>query len=150
MDLVVRKIDEDELIAMVVSAISNSKSFIEKIEALHSKLTAKSGTSTQSNPPDNDAGVALSTLTAKGKGYEAHGRSTGIGKEFIVLAGSTINPTAANSIPDAANVKRQKLQSSGVIKKFTFKQDYVFDSASAAAAVIGGRSVSANEFWKSL
>ena len=106
---------------------------------------------TSDSPNHDDSGVALPTLIARGKGYVAKGRLTGQGDSFVVLAGSTINQITANTMPPAAKAKRQELQSPkfGVIKNFAFKQDHVFSSASAAAAVIGGRSVSAKKFWKS-
>jgi len=93
----------------------------------------------------------LPTFEAESSGrYKATGKPTGIGKAFMVLAGSTISSTEADSIPPSAKDNRTELQASGVIKDFRFEQDYVFRSPTAAAGVVGGASVNGNTFWVGL
>ena len=86
-------------------------------------------------------------LTARGKEFKAIGKPTGDGEKFVVLAGSTINPTEAPSLPDSKKAKRQELQSLGVIVNFTFERNFVFDSSSEAAGVVTGRNVRAKDAW---
>jgi hypothetical protein len=140
---------------------SAADEFVGSIQLLCSALgytlfePMPSGNETQSiasaspNPQDTDADLPIFTARASGR-YEAKGRMTGDGKTFVVFAGSTISPTEANTIPDAAKAKREELQSSGMIENLTFKQNHVFRSAARAACVVAGSSVSAYEFWEGL
>jgi len=82
--------------------------------------------------------------------YNVTGKMTGIGKTFMVFAGSTISPTEADTIPPSAKVYREELKTSGVIKDFRFEQDYVFSSPSAAASVVSGASINGYTFWAGL
>jgi len=83
--------------------------------------------------------------------YNATGRFTGVGKTFIVLAGSTIASIEANTIPEAAKEKREELQTSGIVdNNFRFVENFVFPSPAAAACVICGASVSAYVAWRGL
>ena len=100
-------------------------------------------------PPDTDA-VDLPTFTARSGKNGAKGKLTGDGKTFVVLAGSTIVPAVADSTPETAKEKRKELQDNGVIKDFTFEQDYVFRSAHVATCVVFGANKSANEAWEGL
>ena len=82
--------------------------------------------------------------------YEATGKLTGNGKTFMVIAGSTISRTEANSIPESGKAKRAELQASGIITDFRFERNYVFRSPSAAAYVVSGGAENGNTFWVGL
>ena len=82
--------------------------------------------------------------------YNAQCRLTSNGR-CVVLAGSTIKPEEAISIPYAAKMAREELLAGGVIDRDnTFVVDWTFDNPKAAAEVIGGYKVIANVFWEGL
>lgn len=79
-----------------------------------------------------------------GKGKAAGKRAS---DGFVVLQGSVINPTVARSCPERAVKDRRKyadrLDENGVLLA-----DLLFPSPSAAAAFVGGASMSGNAMWK--
>jgi hypothetical protein len=95
--------------------------------------------------------IDVQTFTTKASDkYKATGKLAGEGKTFIVLAGSTMNPTEVNSIPESAKEKRSELIESGIVKDWRFEKDCVFRSPAAAAGVIHGGSVNAYIIWEGL
>lgn len=60
-----------------------------------------------------------------------------IGKEFMVRAGSIIPSDTLASLRGNYDVLREQLILSSVIKDFAFTAEYVFESPSAAAVVLG-------------
>jgi hypothetical protein len=86
----------------------------------------------------------------RARGIEAQGYEDAGG--FVVLAGSLV---ARDSVPSAQNYLvsiREALQARGVIALngdgLRLAQDYTFDSPSAAAGVLLGRSSNGREVWK--
>ncbi len=92
-------------------------------------------------------------LTCKGKGVTATGYESTQG--FVVKAGShavlDAVPSLVQHVP-GVHSQRQDLIVFGILKlienKYTFSQDYVFNSPSMAAAVILGRSANGRIEWK--
>ena len=111
------------------------------------KLT---GISTAKNPQMQKS-VKDVVFSYEGTGYSANAELSGNG-ELIVRAGSTARLEAANSMPKGALKLREKLLTEGVLEPtpqgYRFKLDYVFDSPSAAAAIISGTSVNGRIMWK--
>ena len=101
------------------------------------------------SPSQQGSGIGLPICFAEEKGFKAKGSPTGEGDEFMVFAGSTINPTESDSLPDAIKVLRAELVKSGEIdEKFSFVRDYPFTSRIIAARVVSGDSVYGKTFWK--
>src|SRR5699024_10716919 len=79
-----------------------------------------------------------------GKG-QASGKRTSDG--FVVLKGSTINPTMTKSSPERTIKDRKKyedkLDSNGILTA-----DVLLSSPSSAAGFVGGASLSGNALWK--
>lgn len=71
---------------------------------------------------------------------------------FVVLKGSTASKSLTDSFPDTYKVLRGKLISEGIIiekeNSLIFTQDYKFNSPSAAAIVVMGRSATGLGEWK--
>lgn len=84
-----------------------------------------------------------------GRGANATG-CPGEGDEFIVLAGSKIAPDVTEGLPSNYLSQRSELIDKGAISDNTFVKDYTFTSASAAAAVILGRSANGRREWTRL
>ncbi len=72
------------------------------------------------------------------------------GEKTRVLAGSVIAPSITEGLQSGYYDLRQKLFDTGVIVKDVFVKDYEFDSVSAAAAVILGRSANGRKEWLKL
>lgn len=72
--------------------------------------------------------------------------------EFLVKKGSTANIALAKSLRPAIRDLRQQLLEDGVLANdgdvYTFKQDYLFKSPSAAACVIAGNPRSGMDAWR--
>ena len=79
-----------------------------------------------------------------GKG-KATGKRTSDG--FVVLKGSAINSTLTKSCPERAIKDRQKY-AGRIDKNNVLTADLLFSSPSAAAAFVGGASLSGNALWK--
>lgn len=77
----------------------------------------------------------------------AKGQRTSEG--FVVLKGSTISQQTVKSCPEGAIRDRKKF-SDIIGEDYILKEDILFNSPSAAAAFVGGASLSGNELWKSI
>ena len=75
---------------------------------------------------------------------KARGQRTNEG--FVVLKGSQINPKTVRSCPEGAIKARKRY--ADIIKDDILLENIQFSSPSAAAAFVGGSSMSGNEFWK--
>jgi hypothetical protein len=84
------------------------------------------------------------------KGTKAAGNLTDEG--FLVFAGSSASVDESPSTSDWVRGKRKQLLDSGVLKPdgevLKFAQDYLFNSPSAAAAVVRGHNVNGWDAWK--
>lgn len=84
------------------------------------------------------------------RGANAKGQMTNEG--FVVLKDSEIATSLTNSFPKNWISLRQGLIDDGIVipinNKFIFKEDYLFSSPSAAAAVVMGRSANGLTEWK--
>lgn len=82
------------------------------------------------------------------------GDATGIpgdNGQFIVLKGSIVSPDIVPSMNNSSYLNlRKELFNSGVIVNNTFVCDYAFESVSAAAAVIAGRTANGRKEWATL
>jgi len=71
---------------------------------------------------------------------------------IIVLSGSEVSPSIADSLKDAYKKLRIQLQDSGIIQpkntKLIFAKDYLFTSPSQAAGIIVGYSINGRQCWK--
>lgn len=65
---------------------------------------------------------------------------------FVVLKGSQINPVCVESCPESAIKDRARY--SDRIRNNVLSEDILFNSPSAAAAFVGGASLSGNELWR--
>jgi len=72
------------------------------------------------------------------------------GSKFCVKKGSVIASGTVPSCPQGYIDQRNNLINQGIIDKDTFMQDYIFDSVSAAASVVGGRSANGRKEWSTL
>lgn len=84
------------------------------------------------------------------RGADAKGQMTNEG--FIVLKTSEIATRTTNSFPEKLTKLRQSLIDNNIVNKVNdkliFKEDYLFSSPSAAAAVVMGRSANGLTEWK--
>ena len=76
---------------------------------------------------------------------KATGKRTSDG--FVVMKGSTLNPTMTKSCPEKVGKDRQKYASK-IGADHTLLADILFSSPSSAAGFIGGASLSGNAQWK--
>lgn len=95
--------------------------------------------------------VKLSTFYIQAaRGANASGQSTNEG--FVVLKDSSIATSTTNSFPKNWFKLRKTLIEEEIIieqdEKLKFKKDYLFTSASAAAAIVMGRSANGLKEWK--
>ncbi len=83
--------------------------------------------------------------------YMEYGKGKGTGKRtadgFVVMKGSTLNSTMTKSCPERTIKDRQKYAGK-IDKNNVLIADLLFSSPSAAAAFIGGASLSGNTHWK--
>jgi hypothetical protein len=94
-----------------------------------------------------DAVVELS-LSASNVNAQALRTDEGI----VVLEGSEVTANTTNSLQNGYKDIRDNLIKNGILKledgKYKFQKNYLFDSPSAAAAVIVGHSISGPQTWK--
>jgi hypothetical protein len=83
------------------------------------------------------------------RGCDASGYA-GAGLEFTVKAGSLISPDVTPSCNKGYLDLRNALIQKGVIVDRVFKQDYTFDSPTAAAVVVVGRTSNGRREWTTL
>lgn len=74
----------------------------------------------------------------------------GTNGNFIVKAGSTISIDTTSSCQPSYVDARKILIDNGIIVDGVFTQDYSFDSPSAAACIVGGRSANGRREWTTL
>ncbi len=100
--------------------------------------------------PESPSPSNTSTYELKGKSTAARGRETSRG--FEVLRGSRARLDEVPKIQPWIHGLRADLVASGVLEagdgSLVLAQDYVFDSPSAAAAVMLGRSANGRELWR--
>ena len=72
------------------------------------------------------------------------------GDNFVVMKGSHIAPDITDGLQTGYLILRNQLIADGMIVDGTFKEDYTFTSASAAAVVILGRSANGRTEWTKL
>lgn len=84
-----------------------------------------------------------------GRGGNASGYSLD-GDNFVVMKGSHIAPDITDGLQTGYLILRNQLIADGMIIDGTFKEDYTFTSASAAAVVILGRSANGRTEWTKL
>ena len=84
-----------------------------------------------------------------GRGGNASGYSLD-GDNFVVMKGSHIAPDITDGLQTGYLILRNQLIADGMIVDGTFKEDYTFTSASAAAVVILGRSANGRTEWTKL
>ena len=117
------------------------------------KLTKKDALPSDTN--DNSAGGISSKevdniLICKGKDAYAQGEYSEEG--LVVFVNSKCNAEEAPTIPRWASKMRKKLLDENTLIKegnvFVFKYDYAFNSPSAAAAAVLGRSANGWIEWK--
>jgi hypothetical protein len=96
------------------------------------------------------ASEGVQELFLRAKGIEARGVYTAEG--FIVRAGSQAVKAEVPSIPEYLRWLRQSLLKNGVLHDegncYLLTQDYTFNSPSAAAGVLLGRSANGRVEWK--
>ncbi len=92
------------------------------------------------DPADNEPNLYLEYSKAK-----ATGKRTSDG--FVVFKGSVINPSLAKSCPERTIKDREKYANK-IDKSNVLTNDILFSSPSAAAAFVGGASLSGNALWK--
>jgi hypothetical protein len=84
-------------------------------------------------------------------GPEASGVGRYVEDGFVVLKGSRARVEVTPTAPQWLGAKRQSLLEGGIVAKqngqFIFNEDYLFDSPSAAAAMVLGRSANGWREW---
>lgn len=79
-----------------------------------------------------------------GKGAASRKRTS---DGFVVLKGSTINPTMTKSCPERT-IKDRKKYAYKIDSNGTLTADVLLSSPSSAAGFVGGASLSGNALWK--
>jgi len=123
--------------------------FIENIKMLVNVLGFKAFEELIQEPT-NDKKVSSNFFIKAARGANAQGQQTSDG--FVVLKGSEIASSTVDSYPDGWKKSRQELIDNGTIieknGKLVFSNDYLFNSPSAAAAIVMGRSANGLMEWK--
>lgn len=128
---------------------SDMEAFIDNTKMLLSTLGVKlfEPVVQKINDTDNtDSEEDMIFIIASKNGGDAKGIRTADG--FVVLKGSHITETEADSIPNNVKNIRKSLISEGVITENKFTKDFLFSSASAAAGVVTGYSINGKTAWK--
>ncbi len=68
--------------------------------------------------------------------------------KFLLMKGSSINPSTTRSCPKTAITKRENLIKEGLIKENILTDDILLNSSSLAASLIRGFSTSGPELWR--
>lgn len=95
--------------------------------------------------PENHPKVEEPLLYFENTNAKATGRRTSEG--FVVLKGSILSQKIAKSCPEIA-IKARTKYSDRINKDNALTDDVLLSSPSAAAAFVGGSSLSGNELWK--
>jgi hypothetical protein len=101
--------------------------------------------------PDEEESTRQHTkLYCRGNGAEATGEYTEDG--LVVFEGSTARVDTTASVPDTVERRRQNLQADGVLVRdgdqLVFNENHPFNSPSAAAGVVLGRSSNGWREWR--
>ncbi|MCD6173717.1 MAG: GIY-YIG nuclease family protein [Sulfurimonas sp.] len=123
--------------------------FIENIKMLVNVLGFKAFEELIQKPI-NDKKVSSNFFIKAARGANAQGQQTSDG--FVVLKGSEIASSTVDSYPDGWKNSRQELiNNRSIIEKngnLIFTNDYLFNSPSAAAAIVMGRNANGLIEWK--
>lgn len=126
---------------------SEMEVFIENIKVLVSTLGHKifdSKREAHAETPTQVFGIKAQS------GADAKGESVADG--FLVLKGSKATSTTMASFSLPLQAKKSQLAGNGILRQigdiFEFTEDYIFSSASTAAAIILGRSSNGLTEWK--
>lgn len=123
--------------------------FIENIKMLVNVLGFKAFEELIQEPLNNKK-VSSNFIIKAARGANAQGQQTSDG--FVVLKGSEIALSTVDSYPDGWKKSRQELiDNKSIIEKngkLVFANDYLFNSPSAAAAIVMGRSANGLTEWK--
>ena len=124
--------------------------FIENIKMLVNVLGFKAFEELVQEPMNNDKKANDNFFIKAARGANAQGQQTSDG--FVVLKGSEIASSTVDSYPDGWKKSRQELiDNKSIIEekgKLIFANDYLFNSPSAAAAIVMGRSANGLSEWK--
>lgn len=89
-------------------------------------------------------------FTMKRSGLTAYGQITDEG--VVVLSGSQATADIRSSLSEGYRKLRQRLIDSGVLKQdgenYIFTKEYLFNSPSAAGAMVCGQACNGREYWK--
>ena len=98
----------------------------------------------------NDTRLNSNFFIKAARGANAQGQQTSDG--FVVLKDSEIASSTVDSYPEGWKTSRQELINNKTIVekngKLIFENDYLFNSPSAAAAIVMGRSANGLMEWK--
>jgi hypothetical protein len=123
--------------------------FIENIKMLVNVLGFKAFEELIQESSNNKE-VSSNFFIKAARGANAQGQQTSDG--FVVLKDSEIASSTVDSYPDGWKNSRQELIDNGTIieknEKLVFSNDYLFNSPSAAAAIVMGRSANGLMEWK--
>jgi hypothetical protein len=123
--------------------------FIENIKMLVNVLGFKAFEELIQESTNNKE-VSSNFFIKAARGANAQGQQTSDG--FVVLKDSEIASSTVDSYPDGWKNSRQELIDNGTIiaknGKLIFSNDYLFNSPSAAAAIVMGRSANGLMEWK--
>ncbi len=123
--------------------------FIENIKMLVNVLGFKAFEELIQEPT-NDKKANSNFFIKAARGASAQGQQISDG--FVVLKDSEIASSTVDSYPDGWKNSRQELIDNGTIieknGKLVFSNDYLFNSPSAAAAIVMGRSANGLMEWK--
>lgn len=101
-------------------------------------------------PSEGDASNQQTKLYCRGNGIEATGEYTEDG--LVVFEGSAARLQTTVSVPDSVERRRQNLCADGVLQRIedhlVFQENHAFNSPSAAAGVVLGRSSNGWREWK--
>jgi hypothetical protein len=101
-------------------------------------------------PKEGESTNKKTTLFCRGNGAEATGEYTEDG--LVVFEGSTARLGTTTSAPAAVERRRQHLRADGVLEKegdhLVFRENHPFNSPSAAAGVVLGRSSNGWHAWE--
>jgi len=118
--------------------------FIYNAKILVNALGHKTFEKYSENQTENQNNNPIFTVSA-GTG-KAYGMPTSDG--FVLLKGSSIHKSAAESLNNGIKKKVEQSRASGEIKDDVLQNDKLFSSSSSAAAFAAGYSISGPQQWK--
>lgn len=124
--------------------------FIENIKLLVNTLGFKIFEELRQSNQSVEEQINNTFFIEAARGANARGQSTTEG--FVVLKDSEIAKSVTKSFPKNWLRLRDRLLEEGIVTsnngKYVFKEDYLFTSPSAAAAIVMGRSANGLTEWK--